>query len=204
MGTLPPSAARQSQLLVVEDDRLVLSNLAEGLEQAGFAVLRATTGEDAVRVCGKEHPDLVIMDVRLPGLSGIEAARKIHETSETPVFFLSAFDSEDLVKEAVAEGGLGYLVKPVRFNQVLTSIEAALARAADINALKTAAENLGIALQGDRNIGIATGIIMERHRLTAADAFEALRRHARSQQRKLGEVAVEIVSAYEKLNLSGR
>ena len=196
-----PNAAPQTRLLVVDDDRLVLANVADGLEQAGYAVSRATAGEEAIRICAEAPPDLVIMDLRLPGLSGIETARKIREISKIPVFFLSAFDTEDAVKEAVANGGLGYLVKPVRLNQLLTSIKAALARAADIEALETAEGHLRIALQGDRNIGIATGILMERHRLTATEAFETLRGRARARQCKLGEVAAEIVVAGETLSL---
>ncbi len=196
-----PSAAPKTRLLVVDDDRLVLANLADGLEQAGYAVSRAATGEDAIRICAEAPPDLVIMDLRLPGLSGVETAKKIRQISKTPVFFLSAFDTEDAVKEAVADGTLGYLVKPVRLNQLLTSIKAALARAADIETLETTEEHLRVALHGDRNIGIATGILMERHRLTAAEAFETLRRQARARQRKLGEVAAEIVGAYETLSL---
>ncbi|MDP2640336.1 MAG: ANTAR domain-containing protein, partial [Betaproteobacteria bacterium] len=99
------------------------------------------------------------------------------------------------------DGGLGYLVKPVRLNQLLTSVKAALARATDIEALEATEEQLLVALKGDRNVGIATGILMERHRLTAAEAFETLRGGARARQRKLGEVAAEIVAAGETLSL---
>jgi response regulator NasT len=195
-----PSAAPQTRLLVVDDDRLVLANIADGLEQAGYAVSRAATGEDAIRICAEAPPDLVIMDMRLPGLSGIETARKIREFSKIPVFFLSAFDTEDAVKEAVANGSLGYLVKPVRLNQLLTSVKAALARAADIETLETTEEHLRIALQGDRNIGIATGILMERRRMSAAEAFDFLRKRARSQRQKVSEVAEQLVAAAEIIN----
>src|SRR3990167_5017321 len=195
------SAAPQIRLLVVDDDRLVLANIADGLEQAAYAVSRATAGEEAIRICAEAPPDLVIMDVCLPRLSGIEAARKIRQTSKTPVLFLSAYDTEDLVKEAVADGGLGYLVKPVRLNQLLTSVKAALARAADIEVLEATEEQLLVALKGDRNVDMAIGILMERHRLTAAEAFETLRGKARARQRKLGEVAAEIVAAGETLSL---
>ncbi len=195
-----PSAASKTRLLVVDDDRLVLANFADGLEQAGYAVSRAATGEDAIRICGEAPPDLVIMDFRLPGLSGSETARKIRQISKTPVFFLSAFDTEDAVKEAIADGGLGYLVKPVRLNQLLTSIKAALARAADIKSLETTEDNLRVALQGDRNIGIATGILMERRRMSAAEAFDFLRKRARSQRQKVSEVAEQLVAAAEIIN----
>jgi AmiR/NasT family two-component response regulator len=93
------------------------------------------------------------------------------------------------------------LVKPVRLHQFPTSVKAALARATDIKTIETTEDQLRVVLQGDRNIGIATGILMERHRLTAAEAFETLRSRARARQRKLGEVAGEIVGACGTLSL---
>lgn len=188
-------------LLVVDDDRVVLASFAEGLAHAGFAVSRATSGEEAVEICSKQPVDLVVMDVRMPGQSGIDAATEIRSKFGVPSFFVSAFDCEKYVKAAVADGGLGYLVKPITIKQLVTSIHAALARATEIKTLTSAQENLRIALQGDRNIGIAMGLIMERDRITAAAAFEALRGRARSDQRKVVEVAAEIVSAAERLNL---
>lgn len=196
-----PDTEARTRLLVVDDDRLVLANLADGLEQAGYAVSRAASGEEAVRLCAEAPPDLVIMDVCLPGLSGTEAAYEIRKTSKIPVLFLSAYDGEDLVKKAVAEGGLGYLVKPVRMSLLLTSITTALARAADIQAMETTEAQLRKALEGDRNIGIATGVLMERHRLSALEAFDTLRGGARTRQRKLAEVAAEIVAACEATSL---
>lgn len=203
MGGATMSAIQISvgKLVVVDDDRLVLSTFMQGLEQAGYAVLGASTGTEAVRICSEQPVDLVVMDVRMPGMSGIEAARKLREQSGTPVFFISAFGDDEIVKEAIDEGALGYLVKPVKVDQLLASLRAALAQAGEIRALKNAEENLRIALQGDRNIGIATGLIMERYHLTAIAAFEALRSNARAQRRKLSEMAAELVGAAEKLNL---
>ncbi len=191
------------KLVVVDDDRLVLSAFMQGLEQVGYNVRGASSGAEALRICSDQSPDLVVMDVSMPGMSGIEAARRIREQQGVPALFISAFGDDEIVNDAIAEGGLGYLVKPVRIDQLLTSIEAALARAAEIRVLKTAEENLRNALQGDRNIGIATGLIMERYHLTALAAFEALRSNARAQRRKLSEVAAELVSAAEKLNIPG-
>ena len=191
---------RGIKLLLVDDDRLVLSSIAEGLEEAGYAVLKAESGEQAAQVTAEHSPDMVVMDVRMPGMCGIEAARIIREQSGIPVLFLSAYDDEAIVKGAIAEGGLGYLIKPVRINQLLASIEAALARAADIKTLQAAEANLTVALKSDRNVGVAMGLVMERYRVTRVAAFEALRSRARSQRRKLGEVAAEIVDSAEALN----
>ena len=200
---MSPEDAKVAKLLVVDDDRLVLASLIEGLTEAGYSVSGAAGGAEALRLCAEQAPDLVIMDVRMPEMSGIEAAGKIRRQFDIPVFFLSAFDDQDTVKEAVAEGALGYLVKPVRINQLVTSIEAAVARAANFKHLRSTEENLRTALLGDRNIGIATGLVMERYHVTATEAFEAMRRRARSERRKLAEIAAEIVEAAEKSHLPG-
>ena len=200
MEETPFVTIKSTKVLLADDDRLVLSTLADGLAQAGYAVQKAVSGAEAVQICAEQSPDIAVLDIRMPGVTGIEAIQQIQERKMIPVLFLSAFDSQDAVKEAVAKGALGYLVKPVRINQLVTSIEAALARWAEIVALRNAEENLKIALQGDRNIGIATGLIMERYHLQSLPAFELLRRHARSRQCKLEQVAAEIVNSAEKLN----
>lgn len=192
---------KKARILVVDDDRLVLASIADMLIAAGYRVLKATSGAEAMELCAEVPPDLVVMDVRMPGMSGIEATRAIREKAAVPVLFLSAFDDCETVRDAIAEGGLSYLVKPVGATQLAAAIEAALARAKDIQALRRSEENLRIALQGDRNVSIAVGLLMERYRLSESDAFEKLRRHARSSQRKLSETARDIVIAADTINL---
>ncbi|MEK7863916.1 MAG: response regulator [Chloroflexota bacterium] len=183
----------------MDDDRLVLSTLGDELKVRGYEVPLASSGEEGVRAAREQSPDLVVMDVRMPGMSGIEAARAIRESGGAPALFLSAFDERETVERAVAEGALGYLVKPVGANQLVPAIEAAIARAADLKKLAAAEENLRIALAGERAVSIAVGILMERHRLGAGEAFERLRRYARSRRRKINDVATEAVGSVELL-----
>lgn len=187
-------------ILVVDDDRLVLATLTMGLEKAGFATLRAASGEEAVQVCQQQRPDLILMDIRMSGISGIEAVQRIHASVDVPVIFLSAYDDAGIVEQAIVQGGMGYLVKPVEIHQLVPEIRSVLARASDLSQLKTAEAQLSRALAAERDISIAIGILMEQRKLSAADALELLRAQARPNRRKLAEVAREIVASTEALN----
>ena len=183
---------KKTRLLLVDDDRLVLSTMAAGLRQAGYRVDEAGSGDRALELCAQARPDLAVLDVRMSGLSGVEVAERLQEYA-IPFLFLTAYGEEELVRNAVKLGALGYLVKPVDIQQMAPEIEAALGRAAEIR-------NLRIALDQKRETSIAIGILMERHRFTAEQAFEQLRNLARSQRRKVVEVATAIVMANEQDN----
>lgn len=191
---------KPAAILVVDDDPVILDALSMGLGSKGYRVDTAASGEAALAHCLRTPPDLAILDIEMPGLSGIETARRLRETTAVPVMFLTAHDQQGLVEQAVAEGGLGYLVKPVGINQLVPAIEAALARAHDIGNLERTSRHLGHALEVDRNISIAIGILMERHGLADDLAFDALRQQARSQGRKVSVLAREIVAAVALLN----
>ncbi len=193
-----------ARILLVDDDRLVLATLGDELAARGYEVATAASGEEGVRLARERKPDLVVMDIRMPGMSGIEATRAIREAGGPPVLFLSAFDNGDVIRQAVAEGALGYLVKPVGANQLIPAVEAALARAADLKKLKASEEHLRIALSGKRAVSVATGILMERHRLGAGEAFERLRQYARSHRRKVEDVARETVDSFEQIAEIGK
>jgi response regulator NasT len=187
-------------ILIVDDDPVVLAALAMGLTSIGFNVERAASGEEAVLKCAQLHPAIAILDINMPGMSGIEAARQIRETSGVPVMFLTAYDEQALVKQAVAEGGLGYLIKPIRAKQLVPAIATALARAQERAGLEDRQKNLSQALEGDRNTNVAMGILMERNHLGKDEAFQALRARARSEGRKISDLADELVSGTENAN----
>jgi AmiR/NasT family two-component response regulator len=187
-------------ILVVDDDRLILSTLSMGLEKAGFAMLRAASGEEAVQICKQLRPDLILMDIRMPGISGLEAVQYIHASVEVPVIFLSAYDDADIVEQAIGQGCMGYLVKPVEVHQLVPAIRAVLVRATDLSQLKATETQLSRALAAERHTSIAIGIMMERRKLSAAEAYELLRAQSRPNRRKLSEVAKEIVASTEAFN----
>ena len=193
-----------ARILIVDDDRLILTGLADGLENHGYHVDKAATGEDAVALADATPPDLVLMDICLPGMSGIEAARLIQEKINVPVIFLSAYDSAEVVQVAVALGTLNYLVKPITIKQLVPAIETALARGRDISKLRSSEEHLSTALTQSRDISIAIGMLMERHAITAEDAFEMLRAHSRSSRLKTTDVAKAVIAGTLQLEPKAR
>ena len=189
----------QRHILVVDDDRLVLAALTEGLRAAGYRVTSAASGEVALGVAARDAPDVALLDVRMPGMSGIELGRSLREQG-IPFLFLSAYGDQEIVRVAAAEGALGYLVKPLDIQQIVPSIEAALARGSDIRKLRESEAQLNTALTGSRDISMAVGVLMMRDRLDREQAFDLLRSHARSQRRAVSEVAKELLDSAENLN----
>ena len=189
------------KVLLVDDDRLVLATLASGLEQAGYAVQAASSADDALRMLDVEQPDIAVLDVRMPGQSGFDLGSKLRETGQVPFIFLTAYSDSDVVREAADSGALGYVVKPVDIPQLVPAIEAALARAAELKKLRETEQQLQVALSEGREVSMAIGLIMERRRLDRREAFELLRMTARTQRRKIGEVAAELLAAAELLNI---
>ncbi len=198
-GSSDPSRGAP-RVLVVDDDRLVLATVAEGLREAGYAVETAESAPEARERVGAARPDIALLDVRMPGETGIELARWLR-ARDIPFLFLTAYGDASIVREAVEEGALGYLIKPVDVPQLVAAIEAALQRAEDIRRLRETEAQLQRALSGSRYTSMAVGLIMERHRLTEKEAFERLRRFARSQRRRIEDVAEELVRSEELVNL---
>jgi response regulator NasT len=194
-ATLPVLSKR---LLIVDDDRLVLSLIASGLMDAGYDVTTAESAEDAEAwLASGERPDLAILDVRMPGHGGLYLARRLRELDHIPFMMLSAYSETQIVEEATANGALGYAVKPLDIPQLIPAIEAALARANELQDLREMRQHLQKALDAERNISVAIGVFMVEHGLKRSDAFNMLRDTARKQRRKLAEVADDVVEAHE-------
>jgi response regulator NasT len=189
------------RLLLVDDDRLILATLASNLRNAGYATEIADCGEAALERAATMRFDLAVLDMRMPGLSGIETAQRLSTDYGIPTLFLSAYCDRGLVQQAVAGGGLGYVVKPVDVPQLVPAIETALARGHELAALLETKVQLEQALVGGRHTNVAIGILMERHRITEAAAFAALRTGARNARRKLDDHAGDLVLALSRLNL---
>ena len=189
----------QRHILIVDDDRLVLAALAEGLRSASYRVTGVASGEEALASAGRETPDLALLDVRMPGMSGIELGRRLREQFGVPFMYLSAYGDQDVVQQAVDEGALGYLVKPLDIQQIAPSIEAALKRSGEIKGLRQSEVQLNQALAGSREISMAVGLLMMRDRINREQAFELLRSNARSKRRPVAEVAGELLNSAENL-----
>jgi AmiR/NasT family two-component response regulator len=190
------------RLLLIDDDRLVLLTIASGLTQAGYSVTTAESAEDAEAwLAGGERPDLAILDMRMPGLGGLYLAQRLHELDHIPFMMLSAYSEPQFVAQAARLGALAYAIKPLGLAQLLPSIEAALARANELQELRETRQQLQLALDAERNISVATGILMMEYKLKRSEAFSLLRETARKQRRKLAEIGDEVVRARDMLSL---
>ena len=200
LAKISPPAAHRARLLLIDDDRLVLAALTRGLRSEGYEVCAASDGAEALDAAGQGGWDLAIVDMRLPDTNGIDLARTLNSTWNLPSLFLSAYDERELVEAAAAEGGLGYLVKPISPRQLLPTIEAALARARDLRALFETKERLERAVDSGRYTSTAVGILMERRGLSRDEAFQILRSEARNQRTQVEALASNLVKALNTVN----
>ena len=187
-------------ILIAEDDRLSAALFSAELQQAGYQVKLAHSGREAFQEIQVHRPDLAIVDMGLPDISGLELLRRLVD-ERLPFFVLSANDEQSTVTEAIGLGALGYIVKPIELPQLQPLVQAALARAEEMVAIRDENRKLADAIENARIISTAVGLLMERYRLKHAAASKALRLLARSGRRKIGEVAREIVAASETTNL---
>ncbi|MGD8430333.1 MAG: response regulator [Ectothiorhodospiraceae bacterium] len=189
----------EGRILLVDDDRLVLATLGAGLRQAGFEVDEAACGENAMDIVERHPPDLAVVDVRMPGMSGASLASWLSEHTDVPFIFLSAYSEPDIVQSVVACGALTYLVKPIQVEQLIPAVKAALQRADDIHQLRENRDQLDRALRGSRSVNVAVGLLMAAGGVGREDAFERIQRFARSRRRKVEEVSAELIAASETI-----
>lgn len=202
-STLPTQGPHR--ILLLDDERLILATLGNGLRQAGFEVQTAESVLEAEAIlAGGERPDLAILDVNLPQSSGLDFAQRLREFDQVPFIMLSAYSDPQYVERATQEGALGYLVKPVDIVQLLPEVRAALARGSELQGLRATRKQLQTALDNERDISVAVGILMVQHRMERKAAFEVLRQAARGQRRRIAELAAEAVSTFESENATGR
>jgi two-component system, response regulator PdtaR len=186
------------RVLIAEDETIIRLDLRAMLEQAGYEVCgEARDGEEAVELARALEPDLAIMDVKMPQLDGIEAARRILEERPLPIVIVSAYGQEELVSRAVEAGVFGYLVKPFREQDLLPAIHTARARHDELQALREEAESLADALAARKAIERAKGLLMAKDGLTEAEAFDRLRRASQISGRPLKVVAEALIATFE-------
>lgn len=193
-----PAAKRR--ILIVDDDPLLLAFLTEVIGHAGYDTVTASSGEEALKVVEGGEPDMALLDITMPGMSGLELAAALKARTSVPFMFLSAIGDSESAREAAAHGAVGYLVKPVDAARLMPAFEAGLARADDIRQLRRTETNLNAALAAGRETSLAVGLLMGRFQTDRNTAFEVLRDHARSSRRKINEVADQLLAAEETLN----
>jgi response regulator NasT len=188
-------------VVIAEDEAIVRLDLREILEEEGYEVVGETgRGDEAVALVRSHQPDLVILDIKMPGMDGLAAAREINSERRSAVLILTAFSQRDLIEQARDAGALAYLVKPFQKEELLPAIEVALGRYAEMQALE--AENAALSddkrgledrLETRRWVDRAKGRLMDDHGLTEANAFAFIQQTAMNRRTTMREVAAEIV-----------
>jgi response regulator NasT len=191
---LPPTAP-SPRILIAEDEAIIRLDLKEMLEEEGIEVVaEASDGEAAIRLAREQSPDLVIMDIKMPGMDGLTAAERIIEEDLSAVLILTAFSQKDLVQRAAEAGAMGYLVKPFQKSDLMPAIEVALARHAQLTAVKAEAKDKGEQLETRKVVDRAKGHLMDSQGLTEAEAFRHIQKKAMDDRRSMKEIAQEILA----------
>jgi len=186
------------RILVAEDETIIRLDLRGLLERAVYEVVaEARDGEEAIELAREHEPDLALMDVKMPRLDGIEAARRMLEERPIPIVILTAFDQRELVERAAEAGVYGYLVKPFREQDVVPAIELAKARYEELVAVRADADSLSQALADRKVIERAKGLLMEREKLNEADAFARLRKASQVSGRPLRVIADAVIATFD-------
>jgi len=186
------------RLLIAEDETIIRLDLRELLERAGFEVCaEAHDGLEAVELARTELPDLAILDVKMPRLDGIEAAKRILDERPIPIVILTAYGQQELIARAVEAGVYGYLVKPFRETDLLPAIETARARHAELMALREEADSLAEALAARKLVERAKGLLMKKEKLSEQDAYARLRKASQLSGKPIRVVAEALIATFE-------
>jgi two-component system, response regulator PdtaR len=187
------------RILIAEDETIIRLDLRELLERAGFDVCaEAKDGVEAIELARSAAPDLAVLDVKMPRLDGIEAARRILEERPIPIVMLTAYGQDELVSRAVEAGVFGYLVKPFREQDLLPAIAAARARHDELQAVRAEAESLSDALAARKVIERAKGLLMRKEELSEQEAFARLRKASQAAGRPLKVIAEAVVETLDR------
>ena len=204
----------KGKILVVDDDRLVLATLSYGLTQAGFEVIDADNGDDAILLARQHRPDLALLDIRMEGLTGFDVAAYLREFLQTPFMFLSAFADEATVAKVKELGAVAYLVKPLDISQIVPAVEAAFARSTTHSTTPAATSAAAPAAMAEAFeapselplldvTALAVGVLMHRYSLSRREALERLHRMAANDGLLVKAQADRLLDAVELLARPG-
>jgi AmiR/NasT family two-component response regulator len=185
------------RVLIAEDETIIRLDLAEMLERAGYEVCgQARDGVEAVELARSQEPDVAVLDVKMPRLDGIEAARRILDERPIPIVMLTAYGQDELVSRAVEAGVFGYLVKPFRETDLVPAIQTARARHEELTEVRAEVDSLAEALAARKAIERAKGLLMEKEGITEEEAFARLRRASQVSGKPLRIVAEALVATF--------
>jgi response regulator NasT len=184
-----------TRVVIAEDEAIIRLDLKETLEEEGYEVVGETgRGDEAVELVREHGPDLVILDIRMPGLDGLSAAREIAGERRAAVLILTAYSQRDLIEQARDAGALAYLVKPFQKTELLPAVEVALGRFREMQALHDQTASLEESLEARKLVDRAKGLLMDRHGLSEADAFSFVQKSAMSERVTMREIAEKVIA----------
>jgi len=187
------------RIVVAEDEAIIRLDLAEMLGESGYEVVgQASNGEQAVALTREHHPDLVIMDVKMPVLDGISAAEQLGKERIAPVIMLTAFSQKELVERARDAGVMAYIVKPFTRDDLAPAIDIARSRWTELTALEREVADLGERLETRKAVDRAKGILMQQLKLSEAEAFRWIQKTAMDRRLGMKEIADAVIAGLPK------
>lgn len=192
---------RPLRIAIADDELDMREFLDETLRDLGHEVVSAVeTGRQLIEVCRSEHPDLVITDIRMPDMDGLDAAQAIYEREPVPIIVVTAYHDSEFVKRAEERHVLAFLVKPIKEADLAPAIAIVLRRFSELETLRQENQNLAQALEDRKLIERAKGLLMKEAQLDEDAAFKRLQKLARDQRKKMAEVAHMIVTTFEAIS----
>lgn len=186
------------RIMLVDDESIIRLDLREMLKEHGHHVVaEAADGEAAVELAAQHQPDLIIMDIKMPKLDGLEAVARINRDRRIPTIMLTAYSQPELVDRAVHLGVFAFMVKPIKEHELLPTLEVALARADELRTLEKEVGDLKETLETRKLVEKAKGILMDDYGLTEAAAFRRIQKLSMDKRKPLKEVAEAIMLARE-------
>ena len=186
------------RLVLADDESIIRMDLKEMLTSLGYVVVgEAGDGRSAVNLARELRPDLVVMDIQMPDLDGIDAARELTEENIAPVLLLTAYSQQELVERAKQAGVVGYIVKPFRESDLAPAIEVALARYREFQAMRSELQDTQEVLETRKVVERAKGLLMDTQGLKEAEAFRKIQRLSMNTRKSMREVAEAILLANE-------
>ncbi len=184
-----------TRIVIAEDEAIIRLDLRETLEEEGYQVVGdCGRGDEAVELVKNQKPDVVILDIKMPVMTGLEAAKLIADTKICPIVMLTAFSQREIIEQARDAGALAYLVKPFQKSDLVPAIELAIARFAEMRALTGEVAALGAQLEVRKLVDRAKGILIDKYLMSENDAFTFIQKLAMSERTKMGEIAERIIA----------
>lgn len=187
------------KIVLAEDEAIIRLDLRESLIEEGYEVVGDVgRGDKAVEMVREKRPDVAIFDIKMPGMSGLEAAKIVSDERLCPVVMLTAFSQREIIEQARDAGALAYLVKPFQKSDLVPAIELAIGRFAEMQALSKEVAALGAQLEIRKLIDRAKGVLIDKFKMSEADSFSFIQNKAMSERKKMGDIAELIIGG--KLN----